>query len=191
MLRTLYKQDERYRQTYFGRFENQRCLGRFEERTYFVGDAARIDDDGYIWVSRRIDDVMDIAGHRLSATEVQSATVSHRKVAAAAAIGQSSEASGHAICAFVVLRESLLGSAALELEIEDRVMQRLSDRAWPSRVIWTTGLPKTRSGKIMRRLLRDIAEGRELGDVTALRDPDVMDELEQTFSEQPDDARGK
>ncbi len=189
MLRTLHKQDDRYRQTYFGRFEEQSYLGRFEERTYFVGDAARIDDDGYFWIGGRIDDVMNIAGNRLSATEVESAIASHPKVAEAAAIGQRNDEFGHAICAFVVLREPLLGSAELEREIQQRVVRQLSDLAQPARIIWTTGLPKTRSGKIMRRLLRDIAEGRELGDVTALRDPDVMDELEQTFSQQPEEPR--
>jgi acetyl-CoA synthetase len=182
MLCTLHKEDERYRQTYFGRFEERSYLGRFDERMYFVGDAARIDEDGYFWILGRLDDLINVAGHQLASAEVESAIVAHPAVAEAAAIGQSDELTGQAICAFVVLRRGYAASPELERELQDQVAQQLFEPARPSRIVWTAELPKTRSGKIMRRLLRDIAEGRELGDLTALRDQRVMDELEQRFA---------
>src|SRR5437764_1818647 len=170
MLRTLYRDDERFVETYWSRFGKD---------TYLVGDAARKDDDGYFWVIGRIDDVVNVSGHRLSTAEVESAVVSHPKVAECAVIGESDEDTGQAICAFVTLEGANdEGDDALEQEIRDRVASRIGKFARPKRIIWTGDLPKTRSGKIMRRLLRDIAEGRELGDVTTLRDPAVMKELE-------------
>jgi acetyl-CoA synthetase len=169
MLRTLYKDDERFIDTYFKRFGST---------TYLVGDAARIDGDGYLWVIGRIDDVVNVSGHRLSTAEVESAIVAHEAVAEAAVIGQHDEDTGQAICAFVTLRGGGDGDAAVEAGIRETVAQRIGKFARPKRIIWAEDLPKTRSGKIMRRLLRDIAEGRALGDVTTLRDPDVMAQLE-------------
>jgi acetyl-CoA synthetase len=174
MLRTLYREEERFVETYFSRFGKQ---------TYLVGDAARRDADGYFWVIGRIDDVVNVSGHRLSTAEVESAIVAHEKVAEAAVIGQSDEDTGQAICAFVTLRGSTEPSDELIEEVRGVVAERIGKFARPKRVIWAEDLPKTRSGKIMRRLLRDIAEGRALGDVTTLRDPDVMAELEKQIAE--------
>ncbi|HEX7059477.1 MAG TPA: acetate--CoA ligase [Solirubrobacterales bacterium] len=177
MLRTLYREDERFVETYFS---------RFGPRTYLVGDAARRDEDGYFWVLGRIDDVINVSGHRLSTAEVESAIVSHPRVAEAAVIGQSDEQTGQAICAFVTLEGDHEGDEEMIAELRDHVAERIGKLARPKRVIWSGDLPKTRSGKIMRRLLRDIAEGRELGDVTTLRDPAVMEELERKVAERGD-----
>ncbi len=174
MLRGLYREDERFIGTYFSRFGPE---------TYLVGDAARRDADGYFWVIGRIDDVVNVSGHRLSTAEVESAIVAHEKVAEAAVIGQSDEQSGQAICAFVTLRGDTPESDDLVEQIRAVVAERIGKFARPKRIVWADELPKTRSGKIMRRLLRDIAEGRALGDVTTLRDPDVMDELEAKIAE--------
>jgi acetyl-CoA synthetase len=175
MLRTLYKEDDRFIETYFSRFGKE---------TYLVGDAARRDKDGYFWVIGRIDDVVNVSGHRLSTAEVESAIVSHQKVAEAAVIGQADEDTGQAICAFVTLNGDLEGTDALIEEIRGHVADRIGKFARPKRIIWADDLPKTRSGKIMRRLLRDIAEGRALGDVTTLRDPTVMAQLEDKIKEE-------
>jgi acetyl-CoA synthetase len=175
MLRTLYKEDDRFVETYFSKFGKE---------TYLVGDAARRDKDGYFWIIGRIDDVVNVSGHRLSTAEVESAIVSHGKVAESAVIGQIDEDTGQAICAFVTLEGDLAGSDALIEEIRVRVADRIGKFARPKRIIWADDLPKTRSGKIMRRLLRDIAEGRALGDVTTLRDPDVMAQLENKIKEE-------
>ena len=168
MLRTLYKDDARFVETYFKRFGNE---------TYLVGDAARKDRDGYFWVIGRIDDVVNVSGHRLSTAEVESAIVAHESVAEAAVIGQSDEQTGQAICAFVTLQGSIDGNGRVIEGIRGTVAERIGKFARPKRIIWVEDLPKTRSGKIMRRLLRDIAEGRALGDVTTLRDPGVMAQL--------------
>jgi acetyl-CoA synthetase len=173
MLRTLYKEEDRFIETYFSKFGRE---------LYVVGDAARKDKDGYLWIIGRIDDVVNVSGHRLSTAEVESSIVSHSKVAEAAVIGQSDEDSGQAICAFVTLRGDLEGSPELIEEIRGHVADRIGKFARPKRIIWSDDLPKTRSGKIMRRLLRDIAEGRALGDVTTLRDPDVMSQLEDKIN---------
>jgi acetyl-CoA synthetase len=170
MLRTLYKEDDRFVETYFKRFGNT---------TYFVGDAARKDKDGYFWVIGRVDDVVNVSGHRLSTAEVESAIVACDSVAEAAVIGQSDELTGQAIAAFVTLQGTIEGSDHVEDEIRNGVAERIGKFARPKRIIFADDLPKTRSGKIMRRLLRDIAEGRALGDVTTLRDPTVMAALEQ------------
>jgi acetyl-CoA synthetase len=170
MLRTLYKEPDRFIETYFSRFDRE---------TYVVGDAARVDDDGYFWIIGRVDDVINVSGHRLSTAEVESAIVSHAKVAEAAVIGQADEDTGQAICAFVTLEGDIDGTDELVGEIREHVAVRIGKLARPKRLIWADDLPKTRSGKIMRRLLRDIAEGRELGDVTTLRDPDVVKELDE------------
>jgi acetyl-CoA synthetase len=175
MLRTLYKEDDRFIETYFSKFGKE---------TYLVGDAARKDKDGYLWIIGRIDDVVNVSGHRLSTAEVESAIVSHSKVAEAAVIGQADEDSGQAICAFVTLTGDLDGSQELIDEIRGHVADKIGKFARPKRIIWADDLPKTRSGKIMRRLLRDIAEGRTLGDVTTLRDPDVMAQLEGKINEE-------
>jgi len=174
MLRTLYKEPERFIDTYFKRFGRE---------TYLVGDAARCDRDGYFWVIGRIDDVVNVSGHRLSTAEVESAIVAHADVAEAAVIGQHDEASGQAIVAFVTLQGDLDGDAETVEGIRETVAERIGKFARPKRIIWTDDLPKTRSGKIMRRLLRDIAEGRALGDVTTLRDPAVMEQLEARVKE--------
>jgi acetyl-CoA synthetase len=174
MLRTLFKDDDRYKETYFE---------RFGETTYFVGDASRQDEDGYFWVIGRVDDVINVSGHRMSTAEVESAIVAHPKVAESAVIGQQDEDSGQSIAAFVILEgEENEGDEDLEQEIRDAVAKRIGKIARPKRIIWTADLPKTRSGKIMRRLLRNIAEGDEVGDVTTLRDPAVMKDLEGKFA---------
>jgi acetyl-CoA synthetase len=176
MLRTLYKEDDRFVETYFERFGKE---------TYLVGDAARKDKDGYVWIIGRIDDVVNVSGHRMSTAEVESAIVSHRMVAEAAVIGQADEDSGQAICAFVTLEgDGTEASDELVEEIRGHVAQKIGKLARPKRIIWADDLPKTRSGKIMRRLLRDIAEGRALGDVTTLRDPNVMKQLEGKVNEE-------
>jgi acetyl-CoA synthetase len=175
MLRTLYKEDDRFIETYFEKFGKD---------TYLVGDAARKDKDGYFWVIGRIDDVVNVSGHRLSTAEVESAIVAHPKVAESAVIGQTDEDTGQAICAFVTLEGDLAGSDQLIEEIRAVVAERIGKFARPRRIVWADDLPKTRSGKIMRRLLRDIADGRALGDVTTLRDPDVMAQLEGKIKEE-------
>ena len=173
MLRTLYKEEDRFIETYFSKLGNE---------VYVVGDAARKDKDGYLWVIGRIDDVVNVSGHRLSTAEVESAVVSHGKVAECAIIGQADEDSGQAIVAFVTLEGDLEGTDDLVAEIREHVAVRIGKLARPKRIIWSADLPKTRSGKIMRRLLRDIAEGRELGDVTTLREPGVMEDLTKSFA---------
>jgi len=175
MLRGLYKEDDRFIETYFSKFGRER---------YLVGDAARRDEDGYFWVIGRIDDVVNVSGHRLSTAEVESAIVAHPDVAEAAVIGQADEHTGQAICAFVTLRGNIEESDELVEGIRATVAERIGKFARPKRIVWAEDLPKTRSGKIMRRLLRDIAEGRALGDVTTLRDPEVMKELEAKIAEE-------
>jgi acetyl-CoA synthetase len=174
MLRTLYKDPDRYVETYYS---------RFGPTTYLVGDADRVDGDGYHWILGRIDDVINVSGHRLSTAEVESAIVAHGKVAEAAVVAQSDDLSGQAIVAFVTLAGDLEGDERLEAEIREHVAERIGKLARPKRIIWSDDLPKTRSGKIMRRLLRDVAEGRALGDVTTLRDPAVMDLLAEQMAE--------
>jgi len=174
MMRTLYREEERFLETYFK---------RFGQETYLVGDAARRDSDGYLWVIGRIDDVVNVSGHRLSTAEVESAIVAHTDVAEAAVIGQHDEDSGQAIVAFVTLQGDLEGDERTVEGIRATVADRIGKFARPKRIIWSDELPKTRSGKIMRRLLRDIAEGRALGDVTTLRDPAVTAQLEERVKE--------
>jgi acetyl-CoA synthetase len=178
ILRTLYKDEERFVETYFARFGKD---------TYLVGDAARKDSDGYFWIVGRVDDVINVSGHRLSTAEVESAIVSHPKVAEAAVVAQADEDTGQAIVAYVTLEGDLEGDDDRVAELREHVAVRIGKLARPRRIIWSGDLPKTRSGKIMRRLLRDIAEGRELGDVTTLRDPAVMEELKQKVAERGDE----
>ncbi len=174
MLRTLFGDDDRYVETYFEKFGND---------TYLVGDAAREDEDDYFWIIGRIDDVINVSGHRMSTAEIESAIVSHSAVAEAACIGQSDEDSGQAVAAFITLEGDREGDDDLVNDIREHVAKRIGKLARPKRIIWADDLPKTRSGKIMRRLLRDIAEGKELGDVTTLRDPDVVQQLEGKVEE--------
>jgi len=168
MLRTLYRDPERFRATYFS---------RFGETTYFVGDAARRDEDGYFWIVGRIDDVINVSGHRLSTMEVESAVVGHEGVAEAAVIGAPDEVTGEAIVAFVTPESGIEPGPELAEELRAHVAERIGKLARPKQVHFADDLPKTRSGKIMRRLLRDIAAGEELGDVTTLRDPEVVKRL--------------
>jgi acetyl-CoA synthetase len=169
MLRTLYQDDDRYVETYWDKFGKDK---------YVVGDAARKDEDGYIWVLGRIDDVVNVSGHRLSTAEIESAVVSFESVAECAVIGKQDEDSGQAVVAFVTLEgDESEGSDELEQEIREHVGKKIGKFARPKEVVWAADLPKTRSGKIMRRLLRDIAEGNEVGDVSTLREPGVMDDL--------------
>jgi acetyl-CoA synthetase len=170
MLRTLYKEDDRFVETYWAKYGND---------TYFVGDAGRRDEDGYFWIIGRVDDVINVSGHRLSTAEVESAIVSHERVAEAAVIGQQDEDTGQAITAFVTLSGSGDGDDSLVGDIREHVAKRIGKLARPKRIIWADDLPKTRSGKIMRRLLRDIAEGNEPGDVSTLADPSVVETLEE------------
>ncbi|MDX6666330.1 MAG: acetyl-CoA synthetase, partial [Solirubrobacteraceae bacterium] len=174
MLRTLYRDDDRFIETYWS---------KWGKTTYLVGDASRQDADGYFWVIGRVDDVLNVSGHRMSTAEIESAIVSHGKVAEAAVIGQTDEDTGHSVAAFVTLEGDLEGTDELVAEIREHVAARIGKFARPKRIIWSDDLPKTRSGKIMRRLLKDIAEGRELGDVTTLKDPDVMAQLEDKIKE--------
>jgi acetyl-CoA synthetase len=178
MFRTLYKDPDRFVATYWERFGKE---------TYLVGDGARQDGDGYFWILGRVDDVINVSGHRLSTAEVESAIVSHEKVAESAVVAQADDLTGQAIVAFVTLEGETPATDALQAELRERVAARIGKLARPKRIIWADDLPKTRSGKIMRRLLRDIAEGRELGDVTTLRDPAVMEELSQKIKERKDE----
>jgi acetyl-CoA synthetase len=180
MLRTLYHEEDRFKETYYGRFG--------DGDIYLVGDAARRDEHGYFWILGRVDDVVNVSGHRMSTAEVESAIVSHPGVAESAVIGQTDEDTGQAICAFVTLEgDRDEGSDELIQELREHVAVRIGKLARPKRIIWSGDLPKTRSGKIMRRLLRDIAEGRALGDVTTLRDPAVMAQLEEKIKERGDE----
>jgi acetyl-CoA synthetase len=166
MLRTLWGDDQRFKDTYWSRWEG----------LYFAGDGAKLDEDGDIWLLGRVDDVMNVSGHRLSTTEIESALVSHPKVAEAAVVGAADETTGQAVCAFVILREAAGdGGPDIVEELRSHVAKEIGAIAKPRQVMVVPELPKTRSGKIMRRLLKDVAEHREVGDVTTLADSTVMD----------------
>ncbi|MEU6096160.1 acetate--CoA ligase [Streptomyces sp. NPDC047079] len=165
MLRTLHGDDERYLRTYFSRFGKD---------TYLVGDAARRDEDGHFWILGRTDDVINVSGHRLSTAEVESAVAAHPAVADAAVVAIPDELTGQAVVVFVTPTGGRPGDAALEAELREHISVRIGKLARPKRVVWAAGLPKTRSGKIMRRLLRDLLTGQKTGDVTTLGEPDVM-----------------
>ena len=174
MLRTIYKDDERFKETYWSRYA--------DKGYYFAGDGAKLDDDGDIWLLGRVDDVMNVSGHRLSTTEIESALVSHPKVAEAAVVGAEDPDSGQAVMAYVILRESALedgeeASEELIQELRDHVADEIGKIARPKSIMVVPELPKTRSGKIMRRLLKDVAEKRDVGDVTTLADSSVMDQI--------------
>jgi acetyl-CoA synthetase len=171
MLRTLYHDPDRYVQTYFG---------RFGPGTYFAGDGARRDEDGYFWITGRVDDVINVSGHRLSTAEIESALVSHPAVAEAAVIAVDHDLTGQAVVAYVILGSGVAPEANLETTLREHVGRQIGKLATPDRIIWADDLPKTRSGKIMRRLLRDIADGRELGDVTTLRDASIITQLQRS-----------
>ncbi len=175
MLRGLYGDPERYRETYWSRFEGR----------YFAGDGAKVDEDGYFWVLGRVDDVMNISGHRISTTEVESALVDNPKVAEAAVIGAKDDMTGQAIIAFVTVKGDTEMTDELGEELRGHVATKIGKISRPKTIIFTDDLPKTRSGKIMRRLLRDVAEGRELGDVTTLADPAVVEEIRKRASSAP------
>jgi acetyl-CoA synthetase len=167
MLRTIWGDDERFKETYWSRFA--------EQGYYFAGDGAKKDDDGDVWLLGRVDDVMNISGHRISTTEVESALVSHPKVAEAAVVGATDPTTGQGIVAFVILRGGNDEEGAdLVKELRNHVGKEIGPIAKPRQIMIVPELPKTRSGKIMRRLLRDVAEKRDLGDVTTLADPTVM-----------------
>ena len=173
MLRGIYGDEQRYRETYWSKFDG----------IYFPGDGARVDEDGYFWIMGRVDDVLNVAGHRIGTMEVESALVDHPAVAEAAVVGRADEIKGQAIAAFVSVREGFEPDPELLEEIRNHVVTQIGAIAKPADVIFTADLPKTRSGKIMRRLLRDIAEGRALGDMTTLADPTVVEALKAKYEE--------
>jgi acetyl-CoA synthetase len=175
MLRGIYGDPERYRDTYWNRFEGR----------YFAGDGARLDDDGYLWLLGRVDDVMNVSGHRVSTIEVESALVDHPAVAESAVVGAKDETTGQAIVAFVTVTGDVTSSDELGQELRRHVATRIGPTARPKTIIFTDDLPKTRSGKIMRRLLRDVAEGRDLGDTTTLADESVVDEIRKRARSAP------
>src|SRR5438034_3166766 len=169
MLRGIHKADDRYRETYWSKYEN----------VYFAGDGARIDEDGDFWLLGRVDDVMNVSGHRISTIEVESALVDHQRVAEAAVCGRKDERTGQAIVAYVTLKGGDEGSVEMLEELRNHVGKKIGPIAKPANIVFTPELPKTRSGKIMRRLLRDVAEERALGDTTTLADPAVVEEIQQ------------
>ena len=172
MLRGIWKDPERYQDAYWSRFDGR----------YFAGDGAKLDDDGYLWLLGRVDDVMNISGHRISTTEVESALVSHPSVAEAAVVGANDATTGQALIAYV----TLVGGLEVDVQIlRNHVASEIGAIAKPKTIYFTPDLPKTRSGKIMRRLLRDVAEGRNLGDTTTLADANVVNELQKRAAEAP------
>jgi acetyl-CoA synthetase len=177
MLRGIWGDPERYRETYWARFPGR----------YFAGDGAKVDDDGYFWLLGRVDDVMNVSGHRISTTEVESALVSHPSVAEAAVVGANDPTTGQAIIAYVTLRSGFEPNADHRAVLRDHVALEIGAIAKPKTIIFTPDLPKTRSGKIMRRLLRDVAEGRTLGDTTTLADAAVVEEIRTRAASGPPD----
>jgi acetyl-CoA synthetase len=172
MLRGIWGDPERFKETYWSRFPGK----------YFAGDGAKLDNDGCLWLLGRVDDVMNVSGHRISTTEVESALVSNSMVAEAAVVGANDELTGQAIVAFVILRQGSLEGPETVKELRNHVAKEIGAIAKPKKILIVAELPKTRSGKIMRRLLRDVAENRSLGDVTTLADPTVMNLIGQGLS---------
>ena len=170
MLRTIWGDDARYVQTYFSKWPDRPDL-------YFPGDGAKRDEDGFFWILGRVDDVLNVAGHRIGTMEVESALVEHPAVAEAAVVGKAHELKGQAVAAFVTLREGFEATPELKREIGEHVVKKIGAIARPDDILFAGDLPKTRSGKIMRRLLRDVAEHRQLGDTTTLADPAVVSEI--------------
>ncbi len=177
MLRTIWGDDARYVETYFSKWKGRPDL-------YFAGDGAKRDADGFFWLLGRVDDVLNVAGHRIGTMEVESALVEHPAVAEAAVVGKTHELKGQAVAAFVTLRDGFTKSSALRDELREFVAQKIGALARPDDILFSADLPKTRSGKIMRRLLRDIAEGRALGDTTTLADPSVVASLKSQYEDQ-------
>jgi acetyl-CoA synthetase len=173
MLRTLYKDPERFKEVYWNRFSRPDA----NQWVYFAGDGAKRDDDGYFWLLGRVDDVMNVSGHRISTLEVESALVDHPVVAEAAVVGRADERTGQAIAAFVTLKGGRADDTELLGDIREHVANRIGKIARPASIVFCDELPKTRSGKIMRRLLRDISERRQLGDVTTLANAPVVEEI--------------
>ncbi len=171
MLRTIYRDDERYQETYWSKFPGK----------YFAGDGAKVDEDGYWWILGRVDDVLNVAGHRIGTMEVESALVDHPAVAEAAVVGRTHELKGQSLAAFVTLKEGQKPSSALKDDLKEHVSKKIGAIARPDDIFFSADLPKTRSGKIMRRLLKDIAEGRTLGDTTTLADPNVVNRLKEMY----------
>ena len=176
MLRTIWGDDDRYVQTYFSKWEGRPDL-------YFPGDGAKRDDDGYYWILGRVDDVLNVAGHRIGTMEVESALVEHPAVAEAAVVGKTHELKGQALACFVTLRDGRTATPELREELREFVARKIGALARPDDILFSADLPKTRSGKIMRRLLRDIAEGRALGDTTTLADPNVVASLKVQYED--------
>ncbi len=174
MMRGVHNDPNRYLDTYWKKWE-----GKY----YFTGDSAKRDEDGYYWLSGRVDDVINVSGHRLGTMEIESALVDHKSVAEAAAIAISHPIKGQAIMAFVILRDGFIVHPELEDELKGHVALQIGAIARPEKVLFICDLPKTRSGKIMRRLLRDIAEGRVVGDMTTLTDPSVIQSIKGTYLE--------
>jgi acetyl-CoA synthetase len=174
MLRTIWGDDERFKATYWSKWKD----------TYFPGDGAKRDEDGYFWILGRVDDVLNVAGHRIGTMEVESALVDHHAVAESAVVGKKHDIKGEAIAAFVTLKEGREPTDALLKELREHVGKKIGAIAKPDTIIFTADLPKTRSGKIMRRLLRDIAEGRTVGDTTTLADPAVVRRLQAMYEEE-------
>ena len=174
MLRTVWGDDQRFQETYWSKWDG----------IYFPGDGAKRDEDGYFWILGRVDDVLNVAGHRIGTMEVESALVDHPAVAEAAVVGKSHEIKGQSIAAFVTLKERESGTDELLSEVREHVGHKIGAIAKPEIVIFTADLPKTRSGKIMRRLLRDIAEGQTVGDTTTLADPSVVARLQAMYEEE-------
>ncbi len=177
MLRGIWGDDARYKETYWSTYEGR----------YFAGDGAKLDDDGYLWLLGRVDDVMNVSGHRISTTEVESALVDHDAVAEAAVVGANDDVTGQAIVGYVILRGGNEASQELGDQIREHVGVKLGKIARPKTVIIVPDLPKTRSGKIMRRLLRDVADGRSLGDTTTLADPGVVAEIAERAATNDED----
>jgi acetyl-CoA synthetase len=173
MLRTIWGDDERYQQTYWQRFPGR----------YFAGDGAKVDEYGYWWLLGRVDDVLNVGGHRIGTMEVESALVDHPAVAEAAVVGKHHDLKGQAIAAFVTLKEGNQANADLKDVLKAHVTRKIGAIARPDDILFSADLPKTRSGKIMRRLLKDIAEGRALGDTTTLADPNVVNRLKEMYEE--------
>ncbi|HXI21973.1 MAG TPA: acetate--CoA ligase [Gemmatimonadales bacterium] len=171
MLKTIWGDDQRYRETYWSRFPGR----------YFAGDGAKVDDDGYWWILGRVDDVLNVAGHRIGTMEVESALVDHPAVAEAAVVGKHHDLKGQAIAAFVTLKDGYQPGLELKEDLRDHVTRKIGAIARPDDILFSADLPKTRSGKIMRRLLQDIAEGRALGDTTTLADATVVSQLKQRY----------
>ena len=174
MLRGLYGDPERYVQQYWS---------RWSDGTYFTGDGARLDPDGFYWLLGRVDDVLNVAGHRIGTMEVESALVDHPQVAEAAVVGKPHDIKGQAVAAFVTVKEGVRATPALADELKEHVVRKIGAIARPDQILFAADLPKTRSGKIMRRLLRDIAEGKALGDTTTLADPAVVAKLKVEYEE--------